>query len=63
MVFARAVARFLFSRNSLGTAGVRVVTGSVATPLIQSDFFSFPVERGLVNPQNLGRFGEVGGSF
>jgi len=31
--------------------------------LFQSDFFALPIERGLIDSQNLSRFGEVGGSF
>jgi hypothetical protein len=30
---------------------------------LQSNLFAFPVERGLVNPQDLSGFGKVGGSF
>ena len=35
----------------------------LAKPSLQSNLFAFPVERGLVNPQDLSGFGEVGGLF
>jgi len=31
--------------------------GWLAKPLFQSDLFTFAVQRGLVDPQDLGRFG------